>query len=1464
MRIIFLSICALLACFNLNGQISSFPHTEDFENFSTCGTNCGDACTLMGGWFNPSVGDDIDWTINQGGTSSGDTGPSVDHNPGTTSGKYAYTEASGSCSNSTAHMESPYFDFTNLTVPKIEFWYHMYGGDMGTMHLDIDTTRGNGAWVLDVIPSWRDSTDIWKPQSAFLAAFGGRDSVRFRLRGQTGPSFESDMAVDDFTISEAPSIDVALVAITEPVSGCGLTSTEQVSICIRNQGGMMLASGTSIPVSYSVNGGTPVNANFTLAANLMTPDSACFTFPVPADLSSTGVYSIQAWTSFANDSVAVNDSMMIMVENVPLVNTFPYQEDFESGPGGWNGGGINSTWAFGTPGSAFIPAASSGINAWVTNLAGDYNNDEFSFLVSPCFDFSTLTIDPTLRFAHIFNTESCCDEGWVEISIDGGLTWNKLGTSGSGINWYNDAGNDWWDGNSGASGAWRGAENVLTGTAGQANVRLRFIFSSDLSVTNDGFGVDDILIFDTLDDAAITDAFAPVSGCNLGAAENVSVEISNLGTSAINDVIVCYNLNGGAVVCDTLTGLSLAPGSVLSHTFSQTANLSVSGYYDLAAWTSLAGEDFPGNDTLHFNVASIPTVSSLPYIEDFEADAGFWTTGGTNSSWAWGMPAGNVLVPNFPCGGNNAWVTNLNGPYNNSENSFILSPCFNFSSLTSDPSIRFDLNFLTESCCDEGWLESSIDGGTTWSKVGTAGTGLNWYNDASNNWWDGSSNGWLIAENVLTGTAGQSDVRLRFVFSSDGSVTEEGFAVDNILVFDDLVDMQALSITSPVSSCGLSAAETVIGSFQNFGTSPVTSFNVCFTVNGGAAICETVNQTVAPGSTYVHTFTGTANMSLPGDYDLLIYPVATGDSLNCSDTLRQRITNVPEINTFPYVERYENGTGGWRPVGNAPSWAYGTPAKAVIQGAASGQNAWVSGGLTGQYSPNENHALLGPCFNFSNAPANPWVAMSVWWDSENTWDGTNLQYSIDSGATWVNVGAAGAPFNWYNNNNISSAPGGDPSGWTGSSQDGFSSGGWVTAKHPLDTAALNGQSYVLFRLAFASDGSVQRDGFAVDDFVIAEPPVLSLGPDSTVCGGYALNSGYTVGTFEWSTGDTLPAIQLSNTGTTARTDTVSLIYTDTLGLCAFDTILLTVEPAPQPDLGPDQVLCPGDSIVLDAGMGDTYLWSSGGMSQTETVSAGGTYTVTVTNTTTGCSNTDDILITQNPGVTTSTDTTICTGGTATLTANLPNGSFVWSTGDTTPTLTVSQAGTYSVTATDQNNCMTTGDVMVSVTPDAVADFSFTSAGFNYTFSDLSTGAPTTWAWDFGDGMGTSTQQNPAYTYADTGSYVVTLVVSNACGSDTLTQTVLIVSRTDAFADGKISVFPNPSDGHFNVSLEGIAADDIRLELRDLLGRTVWSRSGINNPSGNKLNFEVSDISTGIWLLRVYSGEKERVVKVIVE
>jgi len=193
------------------GQTYTLPYYQDFESFIPCPTttNCElGICTLAGGWFNPQNGtwDNIDWRTDFGGTPSINTGPSFDHNPGTTLGNYLYTEASA-CFNEMAMLMTPCFDLSNTTNPKMVFWYYMYGQSMGTLTVDIF----DGSWDTGVVQISGNHGNAWLPDTIDLDAYAGK-TVVVRFRGTTGPSYTSDITLDDISVIDM----VAPVAGFEP------------------------------------------------------------------------------------------------------------------------------------------------------------------------------------------------------------------------------------------------------------------------------------------------------------------------------------------------------------------------------------------------------------------------------------------------------------------------------------------------------------------------------------------------------------------------------------------------------------------------------------------------------------------------------------------------------------------------------------------------------------------------------------------------------------------------------------------------------------------------------------------------------------------------------------------------------------------------------------------------------------------------------------------------------------------------------------------------------------------------------------------------------------------------------------------------------------------------------------------------------------------------------------------------
>ena len=160
---------------------------------------------------------------------------------------------------------------------------------------------------------------------------------------------------------------------------------------------------------------------------------------------------------------------------------------------------------------------------------------------------------------------------------------------------------------------------------------------------------------------------------------------------------------------------------------------------------------------------------------------------------------------------------------------------------------------------------------------------------------------------------------------------------------------------------------------------------------------------------------------------------------------------------------------------------------------------------------------------------------------------------------------------------------------------------------------------------------------------------------------------------------------------------------------------------------------------------------------------------------------DDILLRNPwaaPEITASGPTTICGGGSVTLTASGAN-NFSWSTGATTQTITVTQSGSYTVTVSDANNCVKTSlPIVVSTTgtpPPVASNNGPVCAGQALQLS--ATGDPLlAYAWTGPNGF-TSTDQHPSIgsvTAANAGIYTVTVTVPG-CGS--ASDTTLVVLNT---------------------------------------------------------------------------------------
>ncbi len=268
---------------------------------------------------------------------------------------------------------------------------------------------------------------------------------------------------------------------------------------------------------------------------------------------------------------------------------------------------------------------------------------------------------------------------------------------------------------------------------------------------------------------------------------------------------------------------------------------------------------------------------------------------------------------------------------------------------------------------------------------------------------------------------------------------------------------------------------------------------------------------------------------------------------------------------------------------------------------------------------------------------------------------------------------------------------------------------------------------------------------------------------------------------------------------------------------------------------------------LSTGTGiDGWDWDFGDGSGTSTAqnpsynyTSAGTYTVTLTvsSTSQGCNDsatkTGYITVSGSPVADFSGSPV---SGTEPLTVDFTDLStdatgWSWDFGDgvgtsaqQNPSYTYNSVGTYTVTLTASNACgsdiaQKVNYITVSPCVAPVADFSGTptsgDAPLQVDFSDLSSGNPTSWSWDFGDGVGTSSQQNPTYTYNDAGNYTVTLTATNACGSDGETKVAYISVQEPPAGGNAYALSDIPVAGTVTGSyLQTQASDNSREQIQE--------------------------------------------------
>jgi len=253
------------------------------------------------------------------------------------------------------------------------------------------------------------------------------------------------------------------------------------------------------------------------------------------------------------------------------------------------------------------------------------------------------------------------------------------------------------------------------------------------------------------------------------------------------------------------------------------------------------------------------------------------------------------------------------------------------------------------------------------------------------------------------------------------------------------------------------------------------------------------------------------------------------------------------------------------------------------------------------------------------------------------------------------------------------------------------------------------------------------------------------------------------------------------------------------------------------------------------------------------------FVLTVTDLVSGCSSSDTIVITVSSNVLTvninPSSTSVCPGESVILNTQVTGG-----TGNYTYTWESNPSGFYSSVANPTVNPMTnttyyvtvsdgfiqgTASVNLTILPMAQASFTYSINQLDVNFTNTSINA-NIYNWSFGDGM-YSNVANPIHSYSAAGDYVVTLIATNSCGSDTISQMIHVeASGIENVEMAMVNLYPNPVKDVLTIEFDNAVKSEIAIYTLD--GRFVLK----NTFNSKNCSINLQNLEQGAYIIEVQS------------
>ncbi|MNK05578.1 PKD domain protein [compost metagenome] len=239
------------------------------------------------------------------------------------------------------------------------------------------------------------------------------------------------------------------------------------------------------------------------------------------------------------------------------------------------------------------------------------------------------------------------------------------------------------------------------------------------------------------------------------------------------------------------------------------------------------------------------------------------------------------------------------------------------------------------------------------------------------------------------------------------------------------------------------------------------------------------------------------------------------------------------------------------------------------------------------------------------------------------------------------------------------------------------------------------------------------------------------------------------------------------------------------------------------------------------------------------------------------------VINTNPLVELGNDTTICEGETLVLNAGNTGATYVWSNSQvTTQTREVTQTGLYVVNVTAANGCVGVGSINVGVAGAPTASTIYVQNNMpTYTFTILNAQNVNEYSWSFGDGTTlTNAPATVSHTYLTAGPKMVTVTLTNDCGTEEVIQTVVVTSTASLETNEieGLSIYPNPATDKLNIALPN--AMNASAIVYSSTGSVIASITNLDAQT----ELSVQNWNPGVYFVRVQNDDQTSTIKLVIQ